>query len=281
MHIMSQPKNAARILAVALIAALICAGQLLKPGGGSSSGTVGLTVTSDVWANRPGSPAAGDVFIQTDSQFTCTYTGSAWDCAAYGFHGTACADAGITWEWLNQGTSTITEDGECYLTGQTAATDDNRLRMVDVSGDWRLEALLVPNIVNYSAGGISYGLYGVDYNAGTPLSSSLTFCGFAGNANDAAATFTSRKWTDVDSFSADYGAEVSSVQALRGPNPRWIAIGVSGGNRTCEYSADGYKWIVRHSVGSTDFHTVDKVGFGALPSAGGIPVSAVIVRFTP
>lgn len=242
-------------------------------------GGAGHTTTFDVWANRPGSPSAGDVFYQTDGLFVCAYTGSVWDCQGFGFHGTACDDAG-TWSWLNQGTSTIAENGTCYLTGQAAATDDNRIRYQAISGAWRIEILISPNIQYYIVNGMSYGVYGIDLDGGTPVNSPLVFCGFAGNASEGASAFVSRKWTDVDTFSADY-ASTSAINMGRSPVHRWLALADDTVNRTCQWSNDGENWHTFHTVASGDFLAIDNVGFGMLPSNSAWSIVVPLVNFTP
>src|SRR5690606_11802309 len=92
----------------------ISAGKLLKAkddGSGyefvspASGGAGGSQVSVDTFANRPGSPSAGDVFYPTDGFLRQVYDGSAW---LNDIHGRLAPAPPVVsgWSWNNQSTST-------------------------------------------------------------------------------------------------------------------------------------------------------------------------------
>lgn len=91
------------------------------------------TISQGTYASLPASPAAGDLYLFTDSVYNfARYAGSAWNYFRNGF---LCTDPNLlSWSWVNQGTSSVSSvNGGVRFTVQGSTGNSARLRVKNIA----------------------------------------------------------------------------------------------------------------------------------------------------
>lgn len=207
-------------------------------------------VFQDTWANRPSSFQAGRLFVPTNSIMLSRDDGGSWD--DYGpIYGPFTAPVDGDFAWINQGSATVTTtNGGILLASPHSASDNHRIRKKSAPATpYTITAYLQPSYMPKPF--VNYGLC-----FRTAASGLLTTLAIHAKISDAGWAVYIRKWDSPTAFNSDY---VSALPVSEGP--RWLRISDDGTNRKYSASADGINWQDIHSVGRTDFHTADEVGF--------------------
>lgn len=194
-------------------------------------------------AGPPGSPAAGDLWLPTNSFYLYRYSGSAWVPWGPIFPMTAPVDGDFS--WVNPGSASVdTTFGGIYLVGPAGATVNLRMRVK--------AAPATPYTITAGfliAGGHSARI-GIGFrNAGAGTISTIEVL----NGHQIAAS----NW---DSATAFNGAVITTLDVAT-PPIIWFRIQDNGTNRLYQCSADGQHFITLYTISRTTFLTADQVGF--------------------
>lgn len=166
--------------------------------------------------------------------------------------------------WVNQGTATSVtnyQDGSISLTAPATAGDSVRARVrIAPATPWSVVALFAPTMVGVNNSGTvvqnsSIGIVGRQSSDGKLVTFSLTII-VTTNTNVAV-----QKWTNATTFSAGY---ITSIIERFSPGfgfPIYMKMADDGTNRICSISSDGINFLTVHTIGRTDFLTVDQIGF--------------------
>lgn len=151
--------------------------------------------------------------------------------------------------WINQGTSTVTEDkGAIYFEAQ-AALSTLRVRKKSKTGTYTVTAAFMPSLIGAAA---RCGLLWRQSSDGKIVAFLYQHNPSLSGINVASVY----KWSSATTFSASY-VEVPFYN--QGPLI-WQRLQDNGTNRKCFVSGDGQNWQQIHSVGRTDYMTADEVG---------------------
>lgn len=162
----------------------------------------------------------------------------------------------LSWSWVNQGTSTVTETNQrCCITPQAGAgSHSHRLRVKTApTPPYTITALV--KFLGYNQ---NYNSVGLAFRQ----SSDGKLHTFANYFYNNVWYIYSRKFSSPTAWSADYTSQIGIWS-----NPMWLRIADNNTNRICSISADGITWLSFHSVGRTDYLTADQVGFYCDPYA--------------
>lgn len=218
-------------------------------GGGGGSGNVTYRT---VWASPPGSPASGDLWFPSDSEYTARYNGTLWD-YRYLNYPVTLPPAAASWTWDNQASATISDgNGAVWLT--TAGTGLS-LAYKSLTAPKTIIALVEPFFTGGAVGGIGFRnsssgkilMFGWYTNSGL-----LGF--WAGHYNTAAGGLASSPL--LGSFPAPYRLV-------------WLKLADDGTNLNASFSFDtvNYKQLYTETRASF-LGTPDGAGIGAGSVAG-------------
>lgn len=201
-------------------------------------------------ASPPASPAAGDLWLPSDSFYAYRYSGSAW--VPWGpIFPMATPPLVSALTWVNQGGATASEtNGGIHLSAPASASHSVRalVKTAPATPYTITAAFLTSNVaVNYLACGL---LFRQSSDGKLVTLQRETNSGFTSGWGVNSLTFDSP--TAVVS-------EVAVIGAL-GFGVQWLRIADNGTNRICSFSADGQNWQVLHTVSRTSHLTADQVG---------------------
>lgn len=208
----------------------------------------GATVYTSAFASPPASPAAGDLWLPSNSFYLLRYSGSAWVPWGPVFPMTAPDDTGFS--WVNQGSaSVVTTNGGICLVGQVDSTLNVRLRVKTApSPPYTVTAYLMPRLldINQHIAGICWresgtgelGLFGIDTNGTGVL---LDF-----NNMNSPTSFNSAPFSNL----------IGTI-----PSGIWLRLEDDNTNRKLHWSWDGVNFMQVYSVARTTFLTPNQVGF--------------------
>ncbi len=258
-----------RILAAVATVAILTlslSGQLVKPGGqtssGGSAGTPGTDYPKpslyDTYANIAaatcGSTETGRLGFTTNSIYTARCSGSAWVWFYGGKVAVPLVDGDFA--WINQGTSTVTvTGGSLLLTGQTGGSGVNSLRIRKKAAPatpYTVTVAISPALENaHATNGQECGLLFRQSSDGKLQTINISQA--VGGQN---ARITSSHWTNETTFSA-------VLYTFDVPQPRYLRIADNGTNRIVSRSGDGVHFVTAYSQTRTTFLTADEVGIYA------------------
>ncbi len=233
-------------------------------GGGLVPGDVDYT---DTFANLPGAATNGILYLPSDSYYLLRDTGAAWSYWGPLFKFTPPI-ALSNWTIENQGTATVEDFRGAirFVCPASLATGIRGIYKTAPSTPYTISAAFnwCPAIID----------------------GCLVCLGFRQSSDGKMATIRLRrestrmvysgKWTDYDSFSANY---TSASFNWLGGNVLFLQITDDGTNRIVSVSVDGINWIPLHSVGRTDFLTADQVMFGVDNYGGSSGSYAVLLSW--
>lgn len=151
--------------------------------------------------------------------------------------------------WINQGTSTITDQGgSLALVGQSG-------------GGLRIRKKSAPSApytidIAYLCNGPNVDFISAGFCWRQSSDSKLVTWGY--NVAAATCAFQLFKYTNETTFSANYST--MSIRAGFG-QPFFVRAEDDATLRRVYFSSDGQNWTLWHSVSRTDFMTADEVGF--------------------
>lgn len=179
-----------------------------------------------------------------------TYDGADWvPQAPAGGGGTERAlvdPTGLSRSWVNQGSATETVNGAAIsLHAPANAADSFRIREWAVASKPYSKIFhILPSLIS----SVTYPSVGVGWReSGSGKLATVVRQG------DGALSWYLSKYTNETTWSAHYLTLASTAPM------NWIRLSdAAAGNRTVEVSADGWNWILIHSVATDDFLTPDK-----------------------
>lgn len=223
----------------------------LSGGGGGG----GATIHDEAYGSPPGSEAAGDLWLPTDSFYALRRNDgdTAWVPWGPLYPMTLPVDG--DYAWINQGAASVSAaKGGLYLSiAAGAAGQSLRIRKKTAPATpYTITAALQGAVV--AAGGASEVHFGLCFRQSSDGKlHTLTVDPFS-----TVTRLWSTKWTNATTFSAQY-TTLGLTETLE--NLIWFRIADDGTNRICSISRDGQNFLPVHSVGRTDFLTADEVGF--------------------
>jgi hypothetical protein len=169
------------------------------------------------------------------------------------------------WTWVNQGTATASNVSDGILmSAPSAATLSIKILVRPTPGTpWTATLGYVPDHI--ATAQEECGLLARESGTGEVIT-----VGHGG-----AAGMTAQKFNSPTSLSGPY--TLTNVPLLyHGMSvPQWLRMVDDGTNRITYYSRDGQNWRQVHTVGRTDFLTVDTMGFYARVDNGFAAIKVV------
>lgn len=221
---------------------------------GGSGGVGAATIYTSAYASPPSAPAAGDLWLPSDSVYILRYTGSAW--VPWGPIFPCTLPVNGDFAWVNDG-GVATVDaakGPIHLIAPAAANFNMRIRKKAApSTPWTLEVAFRPHLygANFHAAGVTFRQSSDGKAHGFNIvHDTVTLAGWS---------LASGKATSATVFSANYATQHLGYL----PDTVFMRIQDNGTNRICSWSTNGQYWDVFHTVGRTDFLTADEIGFYA------------------
>lgn len=217
--------------------------------------------------------SAGTLYAKSDRGYIQRSTGSAWEDfgpANPEVRAAFTPPVNSDFAWVNQGTSTITDDTDSVvLTGAASGSGVNIVARVKTApaAPYVITAFLSPMILNKQ-----YNGYGMCFRQ----SSDGKMHVFHVLCNGVTETpyLISTKYPGPTSAATDY--QILYVADF----PRWWRIADNNTNRIVSISADGVNWVQIHSVTRTDHITANQVGFCISTENAVTPNIAPIVRLS-
>ena len=212
-----------------------------------AAGSYAKTYTS-AYASPPGSPASGDIWLPTDSFYTCLrYSGSVWAPFIGGRQATLPVSGDFA--WINQGAASVDDSkGATILLGVAGTGNSLRIRKKAKAAAYTITAAFMPHNVKgsvYNASGLLFR------QSSDGKCQTLSIQSYSDGFN-----LISQKFSDATTYSAEYLRLIIQDAPIY-----WLRIADNSTNRICSWSPDGLTWIQVHSVGRTDYLTADEVGF--------------------
>ena len=202
------------------------------------------------------SQLSGDLYLPNNGFAAGRWSGSAW--AQWGPIFPFLRPNDSEFAWINQETASVsTTNGGIYLfSGTAAAADDLRIRKkTSGSAPYTVTAAFLPLMPHVDT--MYAGLCFRQSSDGKLA----TFQIQAKSGSDAGLSIAATKWTDHNTFLADYTLTGSLVKFRPVCPIVWLRIEDNNTNRICSISVDGQNFMAVHSVTRTDHLTADEVGF--------------------
>lgn len=238
--------------------------ELFGVDSGAGGGGGGATIHTSAYAAPPGAPAAGDLWLPSDSFYLLRYTGAAW--VPWGPIFPHTMPDNTAFAWINQGAASVdATKGGIYLLAPALAGTNLKIRKKAAPGTpYTITACFLPQLyaVNYQQAGLLFRESG------------------SGKLATVAMTYSSGWKLPVEKFTnpTTYSANYLTVDSLD-PTTIWLRIADDGVNRICSWSMDGQFWMQIHSVGRADFLTADEVGFFTCPTNATWPSAMTLLSW--
>jgi len=210
-----------------------------------------MGITSGTYANIPGAPATGDLYLLTDSFYTALYyNGASWDHFIHGKK--VIPPVSGDFSWINQGTATIsTVNGGVHLNVPTVGATTNTVLLVKAapSTPYTVTAAIITTMLgaNYFNSGLCFR----GSASGKFVTAMLAF--------STSGSIMCTKYNSPTSNAGDYVKLMS--EQIAGAQLLWFRIEDDGTNRNSYYSCDGINFMQYHSVARADFITADQIGW--------------------
>lgn len=202
---------------------------------------------ADTYANRPSPGKEGRIFIPTDSrqQVIQRDNGATWD--SYGPYQIYTAPpASGTLTWVNQGSTTVTDDTSILMLATNHATNRHLLAKTMGSAPWTLRIACK-----------GFGYPSSKYGLMLRQSGTGELYGWGPIINSTQAPVLSAKY----SAAATGGSNAPDFQATNAlVDIVWLGLGWDGTNANCWFSEDGEHWVLMHQEDLTALMTPDQVG---------------------
>ncbi len=205
---------------------------------------------SGTFASRPAAGIAGRKYYATDTPFWYLDNGSTWD-KFYGSYPIVTPDnTGYSWDNQSNVTLTTTKDMLTLGTTGTGAAGINARHKTAPSAPYIITAAFLVN--PFPDSDMYAGIIWRD--SGTGKITSL----LARYNSTATIRANHWKWTDSSTFSAAYQNDDGLCWC---GGLLFMRMEDDNTNRKVYWSADGVNFELYHTVGRTDFHTPNQVGF--------------------
>lgn len=227
----------------------------------AAAGGSDVTITIDTYANLPGSPAEGDIWIASNTALWGRYSGSAWAYYYRGFPVTLPATGDFSWD--NQGSSTVdATDGGILLSTPNAVGENLRVRYQAVTGNYTaIFGLQCPGL---GANVAAFGTCWRQSSDGKIIANYFIF-----NTN---ISFLCADWNSSTSSNAANTltpAASQLVQLWHATQFLWFKLQDNGTNRVLSVSTNKLDWWQLYSESRTTFLTADQVGWFVQSNSGG------------
>jgi hypothetical protein len=203
-------------------------------GGGSGGGS-----TSDTYANRPAAGNEGNIFIPTDGYTIERDNGTSWD------------------QWLGVfpkvNIASLLTTNATFQKGLYRITGDTNT--INVVAPWTA-----------TVGFMMTGLGSAGAVAGMGTRGTNNYYYIFRIARTTSSDYTPSFYTAKFDASYVYNSSYKTEKWLHFAPYIWMRINDNGTNRISSFSLDGENWTVYHSIGRTDWTTVNRVflhGFGS------------------
>lgn len=210
-----------------------------------------FTMTADASKPAQSSEGAGRLWLPTDDVVASYDDGSAW--TSLGPIRKMKAPDDSAFSWFNQGGATTTQkNGSVVLNVGVSASANFR---------GRVKAYTAP--CDVKMGFVNLAVYKCIMGMVARESGSGKIHTFTAGYSSTDWFVQSIKWSDPSTFSAIYNLQHGSASLIMpiGQYVQWMRYVDDSTNRKFYWSADGFEWILLHSVSRTDFLTPDQVGF--------------------
>lgn len=165
--------------------------------------------------------------------------------------------------WVNQGGASVAQNtaGAVLLTAPGTATNNLRVRKKTApSAPYTLVACLTPLMEPPAA--TEYPLAGLCWrdNSGGKITAIIVY---ANGDETGLLRFALNKYDSATAYNSSYtptGGDMYALQLAFGMG-LWIKLEDDNTDRKFYLSPNGLDWVLYHSVGRTDFHTPDEIGF--------------------
>jgi hypothetical protein len=217
----------------------------------SAVSVLGATVITSVTGSlRQAAAKAGRLFFPMDGDTIDRDDGSSW--LSWGpIYRITRPPLISTLTWLNQGTGSATE-ANGYLVMDAPAVNGNQIRaLMKATPSTPYKAIFKLISMKQGANFNQCGTLWRESSSAKIVSASLGNFG-----NGTFPNLNVNKYTNETTFSASYTTDIAM---MIGPEI-WIKMEDDGSNRSVSWSLNGTDWVLKHSVGRTDFITPDQYG---------------------
>lgn len=202
-------------------------------------------------------PSSGDVL---------TFDGTQWEPSTPSGGGSGGSDrplvdpTGLAWSWVNQGVASLTaRDGALFLESPAEAADV-----------WHFRAKSVPAkpysvIIHQEPAYFDVGYSGVGVGWMESSTGKFALCGHRGSGSVIESSYSLTNYRVTNVYTS-----VGIVSPWR-----WVKLTDDATNRRIYLSANGYDWILFHSVATNDQFTPDRLIFG-IQSRSAMPVGVTV-----
>lgn len=207
---------------------------------------MGIYTNVDTQANRPDAGNVGNLFLPSNGYHLQRDDDSVWQ--AWGTLFPMTLPVSDDFSWINQDTASIdASQGGVYIL-DPAGANGLHLRVKSApETPYVITAAILAHAYN-----VNYSKFGVCWRQ----SSDGKLIAFT-LRNDQISKLNLQKYTDADTFSADY----KTVEIIPHFSILFLRLEDDGSDRKSHWSTDGQHFHEFHSVGRTDFMTADQVGF--------------------
>ena len=169
--------------------------------------------------------------------------------------------------WINQGSSTLTDDGVSLFLRAPAGSGSNIhiRKQAAPATPYTLTVAMRPTL--YPASYSSCGVLFRESSSGKLHTFQTVFFDSSG------IHLISAKFSNPTTYVADYKNLIAPIAGAY----VWLRIQDDGTNRICSFSMDGRNFIVYHTIGRTDYLTADEIGFCCLSNNGSAGEAGITV----